>query len=329
LPVTKDEYTTNTALRTTYEFAYADSIGQVENGQVKSSTKVTSAPTTRRSIEVAFTAKITDDQAAADTAKSQATQLSPTGFAAAFNKAITTLNNTGTITAVNASSFTVTKPTVTTTGGPTPTPTPTPTPALATVTQVVTVSNLTTSEFNIQDSTVKPYYMLGYCTLHSFCTGNTPIYSTGVSLAATASDRRASSITFVSSIGSSSLAVTILASTQTKTTAQLAAAVNTAAAALGNPFYSINANQLVISPPIGSGSLAQTGSSSNVVVIASVASVGGFVCLLVTVIYAVMFCKTDQGDQGYNAERKIEQGPNMVPIANQVSVPPRTDRSCC
>ena len=173
--------------------------------------------------------------------------------------------------------------------------------------------------------------MLGYCTLHSLCTGNTPVYSTGVSLAATASGRRASSITFVISIGSSSSIdrSTILASTQAKTNAQLAASVNTAAAALGNPFYIINAAQINPSQPTPSWSLSQTGTSSNVVVIASVASAGGFVCLLATVIYVVMFRKTGQGDQGYNAERKIKQGPNMVPITNQINLPPRADKSCC
>jgi len=59
VPVTASDYTGT--IKTTYEFAYADAIGQTSNGAIKASTTIASAPTTRRSTTVGFTATITND----------------------------------------------------------------------------------------------------------------------------------------------------------------------------------------------------------------------------------------------------------------------------
>merc|ERR1712153_243618 len=129
VPVTAAQYLTNTAVKASYEFAYADVIGQTSNGAIKASTAIASAPTTRRSITVAFTATITNDAQAATTAQSLATNnvTGPT-FAAAVNRAISTLNYTANVTTINASDIgTISAAAVTTVTPPPPTP-PTPTP---------------------------------------------------------------------------------------------------------------------------------------------------------------------------------------------------------
>jgi len=149
--------------------------------------------------------------------------------------------------------------------------------------------------------------MLGYCTLHSLgCTNSTLTYNAGVSLAATASDRRATTITFVINIGSSTLAATILASTQTKTATQLAAAVNAAA---GNPNY-INATQMTISQPTVSGSLASQSDSSSgwVLIVIIVCSAVGGLCLIGILVYVLCTCCKSKADADKEKGKDIEAG---------------------
>jgi len=125
VPVTASDYTGT--IKTTYEFAYADVLDMTVNGTIKASTTIASAVSTRRSATVGFTATITNDAQAANASQQLATDLTVSNFATAVNNAITTLNVTGVAT-VNASSFNVSQPVVTTVITPLPTPTPTPTP---------------------------------------------------------------------------------------------------------------------------------------------------------------------------------------------------------
>jgi hypothetical protein len=124
VPVTASDYTGT--IKTTYQFAYADVLDMTVNGTIKASTTIASAVSTRRSATVGFTATITNDAQAANASQQLATDLTVSKFATAVNNAITTLNVTGVAT-VNASSFTVSQPVVTTVSPPPPAPPTAPT----------------------------------------------------------------------------------------------------------------------------------------------------------------------------------------------------------
>merc|ERR1712166_1010636 len=84
--------------------------------------------------------------------------------------------------------------TETTTGTTTGTTTPAPTPSVETVSQAVTISELASSDYT---GTLKTDYQKGYGVAVGACTAPCSSYNTGISIASSATDRRAATVTFV------------------------------------------------------------------------------------------------------------------------------------
>jgi len=121
VPVIASTYNSEIQIRTTYEYAYADSTGMVSNGAIKNTVQVASAASRRTSSSVTFTMTI-GNEADAAAATTQANALQPAAFATAVNRAITTLGTSAVVTTVSQSDFTISAPVVTTADSPTPAP---------------------------------------------------------------------------------------------------------------------------------------------------------------------------------------------------------------
>jgi hypothetical protein len=233
---------TNTAVKASYEFAYADVIGQTSNGAIKASTAIASAPTTRRSITVAFTATITNDAQAANTAQSLATNLTkaPQTFAAAVNKAISTLNYTGNVTTINASDIgTISTAAVTTVSPPPPTSAPTspaaptsptpPTPAVQPY-QQISQSIILGAAVASYTGTTQQAFECGYIgTLNAAYTCASGVSAVaGVSVTSTYTARRSPMVAFITTLNGQ-VRITVGATS----VSALKAKIEAAAAALG------------------------------------------------------------------------------------------------
>jgi hypothetical protein len=232
---------TNTAVKASYEFAYADVIGQTSNGAIKKSTAIASAPTTRRSITVAFTATITNDAQAANTAQSLATNLTkaPQTFAAAVNKAISTLNYTGNVTTINASDIgTISTAAVTTVSPPPPAPptspavptSPTPpTPAVQPY-QQISQSIILGAAVASYTGTTQQAFECGYIgTLNAAYTCASGVSAVaGVSVTSTYTARRSPMVAFITTLNGK-VKITVGATS----VSALKAKIEAAAAALG------------------------------------------------------------------------------------------------
>jgi hypothetical protein len=228
---------TNTAVKASYEFAYADVIGQTSNGAIKKSTAIASAPTTRRSITVAFTATITNDAQAATTAQSLATNnvTGPT-FAAAVNRAISTLNYTANVTTINASDIgTISAAAVTTVTPPPPTP-PTPTPPTPPTSpavqayQQISQSIILGAAVASYTGTTQQAFECGYIgTLNAAYTCASGVSAVaGVSVTSTYTARRSPMVAFITTLNGK-VKITVGATS----VSALKAKIEAAAAALG------------------------------------------------------------------------------------------------
>jgi hypothetical protein len=230
---------TNTAVKASYEFAYADVIGQTSNGAIKKSTAIASAPTTRRSITVAFTATITNDAQAANTAQSLLTNVTVSTFAAAVNKAISTLNYTGNVTTINASDIgTISTAAVTTVSPPPPAPptspavptSPTPpTPAVQPY-QQISQSIILGAAVASYTGTTQQAFECGYIgTLNAAYTCASGVSAVaGVSVTSTYTARRSPMVAFITTLNGK-VKITVGATS----VSALKAKIEAAAAALG------------------------------------------------------------------------------------------------
>jgi hypothetical protein len=231
---------TNTAVKASYEFAYADVIGQTSNGAIKASTAIASAPTTRRSITVAFTATITNDAQAANTAQSLLTNVTVSTFAAAVNKAISTLNYTGNVTTINASDIgTISTAAVTTVSPPPPTSAPTspaaptsptpPTPAVQPY-QQISQSIILGAAVASYTGTTQQAFECGYIgTLNAAYTCASGVSAVaGVSVTSTYTARRSPVVAFITTLNGQ-VRITVGATS----VSALKAKIEAAAAALG------------------------------------------------------------------------------------------------